>query len=354
MTRRGQDTVRTRRAVRAATIATVVAAVAATVGGSVGMALASSGGRPARVITRTSAGPARAAGARSGEARWAPVPYRDAQLSVPRAWLVESPPQLACGPAQHGMIFTGARPGFPAKMGCHLTASLAWMIPAGHLPPGIRHRRPTTTIHGIPVYRLASKPGTVRYLVPELGVRVGAKGPLARRVLATLTRSPLAVVLGRGKVSPVPASWTRYRFGGIRFAAPRSWAVQHENRWATCGTGVLPGSLLLLNATRPPVALPCPYSLPSAGAERALPGLTVVTGKYAARSVAAKFGHCQLRNDVRICLAAGTGQGGSSSGVLIFSVARQHQHARTFLLLGLSGSGVRARTIFSSVRASSR
>ena len=73
------------------------------------------------------------------------------------------------------MIFAGGRPGIPKGAGCGLTASLAWIRPAGHIPLGLRHRRPSALIHGIPVYRLPSSQGSVRYLVPELGVRVGAR-----------------------------------------------------------------------------------------------------------------------------------------------------------------------------------
>ena len=83
-----------------------------------------------------------------------------------------------------------------------MTASLAWILPAGKLPKGISHRKPTAVIHGIPVYRLASAKGTAAYLVPELGVRVGARGKLAARIIATLTRSPLSVVLKRGPAGP--------------------------------------------------------------------------------------------------------------------------------------------------------
>jgi len=281
---------------------------------------------------------------------WAPVPYQRAQLSVPGLWLVETPGQFSCGTQVPGMIFAGARPRFPAGTGCHLTASLAWIRPAGHIAPGIRHRRPTALIHGIPVYRLRSAAGSVLYLVPELMVRVAARGRLARRVLATLTWSPLAVVLKHAPAGPVPASWVRHRFGRVNFAVPDSWKVRHENQWATCGTGIVPRSLLLIDATRPPLALPCPFPFPTATREQARPGLTVVTGKYAARSVAENFPSCLQRHGAQICLSSITGQGGFESGVLIFSVSRPRQHATTFFLLGLSGTGAGARTVFASVR----
>ena len=317
-------------------------------------------------VSRTLASPPAAAGiSRTGQpagpltdgastpAGWAPVPYERAQLSVPGSWLVESPQQLSCGfPRASGMIFVGVKPEFPKGLGCGPAASLAWILPAGQIPKGISHRRPTAVINGIPVYSLPSGKDSVLYLVPELGVQAGARGRLAPRVLATLTSSPLSVVLRRGPAAPVPASWSWRQFGGVRFATPRSWSLQREDQWATCGTGLVPRSLLLVDATKPPLYLPCPYRIPAATAYQAQPGLTVVTGKYAALSVRENYASCQLRRGVRICLSSVTGQGGSLSGVLIFSVSRP-QHAATFFLLGLSGTGASARAILGSIRAAS-
>ncbi len=113
----------------------------------------------------------------------------------------------------------------------------------------------------------------------------------------------------------------------------------------------MPRSLLLITATKPPLLLPCPYPFPTATADQAQPGLTVVTGKYAAESVGQNYIRCLVRHGVRICLASVTGQGGFFGGVLIFTVSPPHRHAPTFFLLGLSGSGARARVIFGSIRA---
>lgn len=350
MTRRAQDSTRPRRGRRVAVAAVVAVAVVGSVSGALASVHAKSGPAGARAggAQRVAAVPlSDQSGRPSG---WVPVPYQRAQLSVPRLWLVETPGQFSCETQVPGMIFAGARPKFPAATDCRLTASLAWIRPAGHIPPGIRHRRPTTVIHGIGVYRLRSGPGSVVYLAPGLRVRIGARGPLTRRVLATLTWSPLAVVLEHGPARAAPASWPRHRFGGVGFAVPASWTTRNKKQWATCGTGVVPRSLLLIDATRPPLALPCPSPFPTAGAEQARPGLTVVTGKYAAQSVAENFRSCLQRHGARICLSSITGQGGFDSAVLIFSVSRPHQHAATFFLLGLSGSGAGARTVFASVR----
>ena len=340
-----RKTWRMRGAIAAAAITAIVAAMAWLIDGS----LAASRPKPAGSLAGRS-GQARLTESSSGiPAGWDPVPYRRARLSVPGRWLVETPQDFFCQARSAGMIFSGARPMVPKGTRCGLPASYAWILPAGHIPPGVSHRKPTQVINGIRVYRRPSGPNSVLYLVPELGVRVGAHGPLRTRVLATLNRSPLSVVLGRGPAIPVPAHWVWHQFGGVRFAVPRSWRRHRQTQWANCGSGVAPGSLVLIDAIKPPLALPCPYPLPDAAAFAAQRGLTAVTGKFAARSVSEHFTICQLRHRARICLAAVTGHGGRLSGVLIFSVARPHHHPAAFFLLGLSGSGARARTIFDSM-----
>ncbi len=344
----GRMTVRSRGAVAIATATIMTSAVAAAAWPASGSLAAS---RP-QPVGSPAGEPGRAGlvGSSSGTpADWVPVPYRRAQLSVPGLWLVQTPPEIFCVPHAGGMIFTGVKPGIPKGAGCDLTASYAWILPAGHIPPGISHRKPTAVINGIPVYRRPSGPKSVLYLVPRLGVRVGAHGSLGRQVLATLHRSPLSVVLGKGRASTVPARWVWHRIGGVRFATPRTWQQHRQTQWATCGTGLVAGSLLLIAAAKPPLALPCPFPFPYADAFVAKPGLTAVTGKFAARSVSQQFTRCQLRHGARICLAAVTGQGGFLSGVLIFSVSRPHHHPAAFFLLGLSGSGARARAIFDSI-----
>ncbi len=340
--------------------AVIAAAVAVVISGPAASAVASPhaitpAGAAAAGRSRTGQAATLLTGGSGASTSWTPVPYQNAQLSVPGSWLVESPQQLWCGLSQSGgMIFAGMRPRIPKGMGCGVTANVAWISPAGHLRHGIGHRRPTAVINGIPVYRLRSGKESVLYLVPELGVRVGARGPNARRVLATLTRSPLSVVLSRGPAGRVPASWTWRRFGGFRFSTPRDWSLRRAPQWATCGTGLVPRTLLLIDAVRPPLRLPCPYPIPTATADQAQPGLTVVTGTYAAESIGQNYLRCQLRHGVRICLSTVTGQGGFYSGVLIFSVSRPQRHAATFFLLGLSGTGARARTILGSISAAPR
>jgi hypothetical protein len=348
MTRRERGTGRIGRGWLVAAIGVAAAAVATAMIGPVGALTAPPATNAASpTATATAAAPAAQS---STPASWAPVPYRNAQLSVPgSSWLVEAPQQLTCGLGDFdGMIFAGVTPGFPKGWNCGVTASLAWILPAGKIPQGLAHRKPSAVIHGIPVYRLTSAKGTTAYLVPELGVRVGARGKLAARVLATLTRSPLDIVLSRGSAARVPAGWTWRQFGGVTFATPRTWSLQREDQWATCGTGLSTNALLLVDAIKPPMRLPCPLQLPYAGVDEAEPGLVAVSGKYAVASVGESYGRCQSRRGVRICLSSVTGQGGLPAGVLILSVTRP-RHAATYFLLGLAGSGASARAVFDSI-----
>ena len=327
----------------------VAAAVAAVAAWSASGSLAASRSLASRSLASRSLAKAGQVDSAGRPAHWAPVLFRRARLSVPGQWQVETSSQVWCEPRATGMIFAGVGPKLPRDAGCGLTASYAWIVPAGHLPAGIGERKPTKLINGIPVYRRPAGHHSVLYLVPKLRVLVGAHGPLARRVLATLHWSPLAVVLGTGRPAPVPSHWVWHRFGEVRFAVPGTWHHSREKQWATCGTGLWPGQLLLIDAIKPPLPLPCPARLPLASVIAAQPGLTVVTGKYAARSVGESFTRCQLRDGARICLAAVTGQGGFFSGVLIFAVSRPHHHPAAYFVLGLPGSGDRARAVFDSV-----
>ena len=194
-----------------------------------------------------------------------------------------------------------------------------------------------------------TRPAFARKRPAQLRREFPVCGPVALNLLTGSAPGPAARI-SRGPVAPVPAGWTWRQFGGLRFATPRSWSLQREDQWSTCGTGLVPSSLLLTDATKPPLYLPCPFMIPTASADQAQPGLTVVAGKYAAQSVGQSYARCQSRRGVRICLSTVTGQGGLLGGVLVFSVTRP-KHPATFFLLGLSGSGVSARAVFDSVRA---
>lgn len=276
------------------------------------------------------------------------MPFQNARLLVPGQWIVESHTfGFFCPDKHEGMIFAGLKPGLP-KHRCH-RPNFAWINAGSATAPA--HRKPTLVINGFPAYRLHSAKNSVVYLVPKLGVIIGAHGPMAGQILATLRQSALATVLAKGPASPVPAHWVWRKFGGIKFAAPRNWHVSRATQWETCGTGVDSRSLDLINAEKKPVFPPCPFPYPTAANFAAVPGLTAVVGKFAATSVSESYPHCLLRGGTRICLSTQTGTGGFYSAVLIFSISKPHHHPAGYFLLGLSGTGARARAIFDSIAA---
>lgn len=283
------------------------------------------------------------------KASWAAVPFGPAQLSVPGGWCVQDSREVLCLGKIPGQIFAGLRPLFAIKLGAGKPVNYAWIVPVKHFPAGISHRKPTAVINGLPVFRKHDADGSLAYLVPKLGVEVGAHGRLARRIIATLARSPLDVVLAKGPASPAPKRWVRREFGGVRFATPRGWRRHLETQFSTCGTGVWPGQLLLVDARKPPLEPPCLPPLSTASDDAAEPGLVVLTGKYAAESVAEHYPHCRTRQHTKICWSQDTGVAGLLGGVLMISVSRPHHHSGTFFLLGLAGSGAKARTIFDSI-----
>src|SRR5262249_52869487 len=104
------------------------------------------------------------------------------------------------------------------------------------VPPGEgqTHRR-TGQINGIPL--LGVRPvarGYASFLAPTLHVLITVRGPLANKVLGTLTRSPFSVVFEAGPRLSVPHSWRWRDFGGIRFATPAQWRTIKSRVWNPC------------------------------------------------------------------------------------------------------------------------
>jgi hypothetical protein len=197
-----------------------------------------------------------------------------------------------------------------------------------------------TRINGIAVTRVpiaAAPPGSVSYAVPALHVVVTARGPLARRVLATLTRSPLSVVLAPGPRFAVPAGWAWHEAGGIRFAAPAHWALVRNGFWPCAMTS---DSVLIIparNRQMPRCALsPVPPTAQS--------GVIVAVG----RSVVARasgYDACRRLDALRACYSTSLHQFGMFD-LAVFAPGRQRG---TLVEIGLAGSGAVARTIFDSI-----
>lgn len=281
---------------------------------------------------------------------WAPVAYLGAQVSVPPGWLLEAGGTTACGGGAGGMVFLARPPRARAlaAAGCRLAANVVTLTP---YPAGLSLSHPSGgprgRVNGIPV-GIRRVPGTSRYVysAPGLGVQVAAQGPLARQVLATLTRSPRSVALAVGKPAPVPAGWRWHRFGGIEFAAPAAWATERDTAWGGCPYGIAAGQVRLSTAAT--FSAPgCPGPLPTAGFHAARPGVVVGAGRYSA-GAAADVGRvpCTPLHGLRACVLRP-----APDAVLLVVVAfPPGRGLPTVVEIGLAGSGTTARAILDSIR----
>lgn len=275
---------------------------------------------------------------------WSPVAYLGAQISVPSSWRVGSRP--VCGRGPQGAVIEGAafaRVADGSPSGCPRPANIVFMLP-GKAPAGSGHSRPGTVTGSMGFHPRASH-GWASSRV--LGVTVVARGPLAGRVLATLTPSPLSVVLAGGPRFPVPRSWRWHNFGGIRFAAPGSWGLEKDDTWGDCHGPIQARTTRLTTATHF-LALGCALVVPTAGWAAAIPGIVVAAGRFAAFAPGALTypltASCTMLRGMRACADW-------SSGVLLALTIHPPGRPKPILVeIGLASTGATARMIFDSIR----
>jgi hypothetical protein len=276
---------------------------------------------------------------------WAPVAYGDAQISVPASWYLEGLGTSVCGGGVKGMVFVGTvqSGSYFRRMGCGLTTNVASI---GAIPPARAVSSPASTVNGIGVVPVPGPRGYLVFLVPTLHVRVMARGPLANRILGTLTRSPLSVVLASGRPFPVPPGWRWHAFGALRFAAPMGWSVERDKWWGGCPFGMAAETVRLSTATE--FSDPsCPTQLPQVGSLQAQPGIVVGAGRFAVQN--ARQGQkvsCAHQHGMRICML----RPGESSAVLTLLVYSGRGGKSALVEIGLGDNGSTARTIFESIR----
>jgi hypothetical protein len=177
-----------------------------------------------------------------------------------------------------------------------------------------------------------------------LHVLVTARGPLARRVLGTLTRSPLSVVFAPGPEAAVPSGWRWHDFGGIRFAAPAAWPQERSVVWAGCPLAIQPVTVTLAKTTTA-IAGSCSPGSFTAGSLTAQPGVLVATGPFLQWPVP-RGSPCHRLHGLRACYSRPIYLG----GVLDVSVYVPGRRRPTVVEIGLAGNGEVARTIYDSIR----
>ena len=183
--------------------------------------------------------------------------------------------------------------------------------------------------------------------MPMLDVYVHASGPLARRVLHTLTWSPAAVAWGT-QTRVVPASWRWYSFAGLRFAAPRNLPrVTTDDIIENCPQ-VVPGlapEVLLTKATRAAVRR-CLGPLPEVSFIHYNEGIVVASGPYQSVELPKKSYPCRSLRGLRACAMNGT-----YGGVVELIVAVPGRSRPTLVEVGLAGNGRVARAVLDSLQA---
>ena len=224
------------------------------------------------------------------------------------------------------------------------------------LPPGVSTSgRKSATVNGIKVFEAAGTgPMAVDALVPSLGVEVQANGPLATKILGTLSRSARAVALAGGRAPRVPRSWRRITDGGLRVRVPAAWPVHHVTDWGSACQP--PSELTVSSSSQPSVTLdegkepppvPCPLAI---DADQPIPtpvnGLTIDPGPDGPLSGATSFGPCKSIHGLQVCPARGELE---QNGGLVLRV-RTPSGATVAVVIGLAGKGKTARTILYSLR----
>jgi hypothetical protein len=277
-------------------------------------------------------------------AGWVPVAFGSAQISVPPAWLLESANGISCGPQTQGMVFVARQIRVQTfrAMGCRLAPNVVSIGPAPR-GPAPRPGPTTEVVNGIRVTVASAAPQSGRYLVPQLGVQVTARGPLARRVLVTFARSPLSVALASGPAFPAPPSWPWYSSGGVRFAAPASWSEMNSTAY-NCWPYLQAAAVTLLTSRN--MNMSCPAPLDTTGFWAGQLGVEVDSGQAAASlGVQIEALPCLRLHGLRACISQQPG----SLGWLTLSAFPAGASRPTIVRIGLAGSGVVSREILDSI-----
>jgi hypothetical protein len=295
-------------------------------------------------------------------AGWVPIDYGDAQLSVPANWqgtfdgcvASEAPGTIMVARPGPPLMVFGATPScVPEKTTARENSPvvqvgpIAMAVSADHPPP--------LMIHGIAVEVAAqtacalSGPCPVWYVVPSLHVEIvdDETDHGAGSVIRTLTHSPRTVALAPGPVT-VPPGWHRISFGGISASVPDQWTVQHSSNWAS-GCSPFPNVLLATGVTLDSGSTDIEPSCPAEGIggqqiQAPGDGLVVDPGMYGPFHPSTTFGPCQEIHGLTVCPSLS-----DPYGFLVVAVHLVDHSHPVAIEIGLTGTGVKARTILHSL-----
>ena len=275
---------------------------------------------------------------------WVPVDYGDAQISVPPTWGLITEGAEACGPWS-GVVILGGGQWCPPAMNVHEPQPPTVAIRT--VPhPNVGDEGPPSYINGLAVYA----PGLPQlYIVPALHIAMTFTGQPPAQVLRSLTYSPRATVLASGPAPTVPSGWHWITYGGIRFAAPSAWRVQHVSNAPACGTDVvLPvGGVVLAAAPELPISCPAPLALMRP--EPQVAGIEV-DAFQASGTLPPPRTQCQgptMVDRLEVCIQ--TDPAYSALVVQVWTTGL----ARLTVKIGLSGTGMTDRIVLHSIRQAS-
>ncbi len=281
---------------------------------------------------------------------WVPVAYGDAQVSVPGSFSVVYPGESRlCAPmSPPGAVYVAATAPTQAGPGCptEVHSTLASLLAMRRVPPQYANENPVL-VNGVTVYLgpIDQLESSYTYYAPSIGVEVTATGPLAHRVIGTLSRSPRAKALSPGIAPAVPASWQSASFAGLRLSFPASWPVERTDTWNLCGpVQIAIGSGVTLDTDKKFLALPCPA--PVAFPVTPTNGVRVDAGGQSPTGSFSPGGACLQIGGLSVCPS-----GAPDYSVLLASVTVPGRDEPVLVSIGLAGNGMVARTILYSLQA---
>jgi len=268
---------------------------------------------------------------------WVPVAYGDIQVSVPATWDIDLGCPLATGNVYLGPVPKLYCPSEPPGLDIVVLGADTSPPPAGATATVINHI--TVDMVG---------PDDTSMVIPVLHASVSASGPLAGAVLHTVTYSPRAVALATGTSPAVPAHWRRLSFGGLSAAVPRSWGIDRRPdvpvHCAPIDVSLPEPGVVLTTGTVESVRA-CP-AMSSQAVSVPTDGLVVDPGPDGPLPAHASFGPCSPVHGLRVCSTSS-----DRDSILVVGVLVPGRIRPIAVEIGLAGSGVTARTILGSLRA---
>ena len=287
---------------------------------------------------------------------WLPVAYGDAQVSVPADFNVFYLDSQCSSILRPGTVLVGDWSASKCPPGSiQPGATLVHFHSLTRNPGSWRGEKPMR-VNGLEVYL---GPGMDPYLagygleyqandyiVPSLGIEVAGVGPLTKRIINTLSRSPRAVVLAAGAAPTVPSSWHRLSFTGIGVATPASWPVSRINDVEPdCGPSSEFGiRTVVLDTDQFEVPGGCVFA-PPFPPTAPYDGVRIDRLATPLTSIYADHG-CLILHGLRVCPATSP-----AYSILVLKVTVAGRSRPVYVSIGLAGNGMVARTILYSLRA---